>query len=183
MNSWQDHLNCISVRAASEQEVLDKITSAARLLGFEICAESLSARSNVLLHIAQAFGLSSSTTPHADPESGRRENTLLRIGRLFRRNGRLDQREIRESWFACVALLALAREITVRHPQERLSPLTEREREVLRRAAEGKTSAEISRLLSVSEHTVNFHIRNAVVKLDAPNKTCAVVRATRLGWL
>ena len=64
------------------------------------------------------------------------------------------------------------------HPQ-----LTAREIEVLKWTADGKTYADISTLLDVSENTVNFHVKNAVIKLQTTNKTAATVRAAMLGLL
>ncbi|GAB3353599.1 helix-turn-helix domain-containing protein [Lysobacter tyrosinilyticus] len=61
--------------------------------------------------------------------------------------------------------------------------LSAREVEVLRWTAEGKTASEISQIVNISERTVNFHINNAMMKLDAANKTAAVVRAVVLGLL
>ena len=61
--------------------------------------------------------------------------------------------------------------------------LSNRELAVLRWTAEGKTSSEISEIIHISERTVNFHIRNAVVKLNASNKTSATIRAAMLGLL
>ena len=63
------------------------------------------------------------------------------------------------------------------------SPLTDREIEVLRWTADGKTASEIADILNISERTANFHIANAITKLNAPNKTAAVVRAGMLGML
>lgn len=56
----------------------------------------------------------------------------------------------------------------------RLSP---RETEVMRWIACGKTSGDIARLLSISEDTVNAHVKNACLKLDAVNKTHATAIA------
>lgn len=61
--------------------------------------------------------------------------------------------------------------------------LTNREIEVLRWTADGKTSAETSEILSITERTVNFHIANAMAKLNSSSKTAAVVRAVALGLL
>lgn len=61
--------------------------------------------------------------------------------------------------------------------------LSIREKEVLRWAGDGKTSDQTSQILNISVSTVNFHLRNAMMKLDAPNKTAAVVRAVFLGLL
>jgi LuxR family transcriptional regulator, quorum-sensing system regulator BjaR1 len=59
--------------------------------------------------------------------------------------------------------------------------LTHREREVLIWSAQGKSSWEISVILGVSERTVNWFIANASRKLDAVNRTQAVVNAIRSG--
>lgn len=61
--------------------------------------------------------------------------------------------------------------------------LTNREMEVLRWTALGKTSDEIARILGISINTVNFHLKNAISKLRTVNKTAAVYRATILGLL
>ncbi|MBF0346636.1 MAG: LuxR family transcriptional regulator [Magnetococcales bacterium] len=55
--------------------------------------------------------------------------------------------------------------------------LTQREKECLRWAADGKTSWETGLILKISERTVIFHITNAQRKLMASNKIQAVARA------
>lgn len=61
--------------------------------------------------------------------------------------------------------------------------LSPREVEVLRWAGDGKTSGDIATILKISERTVNFHVNNAMTKLNATNKTAAVLKAAMLGWL
>ena len=61
--------------------------------------------------------------------------------------------------------------------------LTAREKEILRWTMEGKTAWAVAQILRVSEHTVNFHLRNAQQKLDASSKHQAVLRALALGLL
>lgn len=61
--------------------------------------------------------------------------------------------------------------------------LTPREREALAWAAAGKSSWDISVILGISERTTNKFIANAVRKLDAVNRTQAVVNAIRTGEL
>lgn len=61
--------------------------------------------------------------------------------------------------------------------------VTRHERRCLYWCAQGKTSWEISKIIGRSVPTVNFHINNAVRKLDATNRTEAVVRAFGLGML
>jgi DNA-binding CsgD family transcriptional regulator len=61
--------------------------------------------------------------------------------------------------------------------------LTLREQECLRWAADGKTSWEIAQLLRMSERTVNFHLNNAMLKLDVTNRSHAVAKATLQGLI
>ncbi len=61
--------------------------------------------------------------------------------------------------------------------------LTPREVEVLSLIREGHRNKQIAGLLSISETTVNFHIRNLVQKLGASDRTHAVTIATRRGLL
>lgn len=61
--------------------------------------------------------------------------------------------------------------------------LTPREAEVLALLAEGLTNRAIAQRLTISDHTVKFHVNAILTKLDAQSRTDAVVRATRLGVL
>jgi DNA-binding CsgD family transcriptional regulator len=58
--------------------------------------------------------------------------------------------------------------------------LTERERECLRWAAEGKTAWEIGTILGIAERTAVFHFNNVTTKLGASNKAQAIARAVAL---
>lgn len=61
--------------------------------------------------------------------------------------------------------------------------LSPREAEILRWTADGKSAQEIADILHVTKHTIEFHIKNATYKLQAVNKTSAVVKALVLGLL
>jgi DNA-binding CsgD family transcriptional regulator len=61
--------------------------------------------------------------------------------------------------------------------------LTRRETQVLQWSMVGKTSAEMGRIMALSENTVNFHIRNAMAKLDCSSRSQAVLKALSLGLL
>ncbi len=64
-----------------------------------------------------------------------------------------------------------------------LRELSNREREILRWSAAGKTADEIASILSISERTVTFHITSVLTKLNVVNKTQAVAKALLLGAL
>ena len=55
--------------------------------------------------------------------------------------------------------------------------LTDRERECLLWAAEGKTGGEIADILRISERTVIFHLQNAGQKMGTTNRQHAISRA------
>ena len=87
------------------------------------------------------------------------------------------------SWLAKTAHFGMARCLTSKLLPEAEVMLSNREIEILRWTAEGKTSSEVADILRIAERTVNFHINNAMVKLNANNKTAAVIRASVLGLL
>ena len=59
--------------------------------------------------------------------------------------------------------------------------LTEREVEILRWTAAGKTAWEIGNILNISERTVNFHVQNVMEKFGVHNKTHAAAKALGMG--
>src|SRR5262245_32441641 len=61
--------------------------------------------------------------------------------------------------------------------------LTPRELQVLRLIRDGSKNKQIADQLSISENTVNFHIKNIVQKLAANDRTHAVTIAVRRGLL
>ena len=61
--------------------------------------------------------------------------------------------------------------------------LTQRELDVLRLVAEGKTNAEIAQSLFVSVGTVKVHVERIINKLGVSDRTQAAVRGVELGYL
>jgi two-component system, NarL family, response regulator DesR len=62
-------------------------------------------------------------------------------------------------------------------------PLTDRERQVLRMAAEGKSSGDIASALNLSEGTVRNYLSEAISKVGAQNRIEAARIARERGWL
>ncbi|SCC66716.1 transcriptional regulator SdiA [Kosakonia oryziphila] len=93
-----------------------------------------------------------------------------------------DEIELRLQTLVQLSLLALTRleDQMVLTPEMRFS---KREREILKWTAEGKTSAEIAMILSISENTVNFHQKNMQKKFNAPNKTQIACYAAATGMI
>lgn len=61
------------------------------------------------------------------------------------------------------------------------SPLSERELEVLKLIAAGKSNRDIAGDLSISENTIKFHIKNILQKLSVVNRIEAVTYAMQHG--
>jgi LuxR family maltose regulon positive regulatory protein len=68
-------------------------------------------------------------------------------------------------------------------PQPLIEPLSERELEVLRLVAQGLTNNEISQRLVLALSTVKGHNLRIFGKLQAQNRSEAVMRARELGLL
>jgi DNA-binding NarL/FixJ family response regulator len=79
--------------------------------------------------------------------------------------------------------------VVVRHlaekepPEEPAHPLTDRELEVLRAAAQGLTNYDIAQQLTISVRTVEAHLTHVYNKLGVSSRTEAVVHAMRQGWI
>lgn len=67
--------------------------------------------------------------------------------------------------------------------KEHIKPLSAREIEVLNWVKHGKSSWEISKILGISESTVNFHITNTMQKLDAVSRPQIVAKAVLHGLI
>ncbi|HEY4355358.1 MAG TPA: response regulator transcription factor [Acidobacteriaceae bacterium] len=62
-------------------------------------------------------------------------------------------------------------------------PLSDRERQILQRAGDGRSSAEIAAELRLSEGTVRNYLSEAIAKLGAANRVDAARIARARGWL
>jgi two-component system response regulator DesR len=78
---------------------------------------------------------------------------------------------------------AIAPELALESWSGGQDPLTDRERQVLRLAGEGRTSAEIARQVHLSEGTVRNYLSEAISKLGAGNRIEAYRLARDAGWL
>ena len=64
-----------------------------------------------------------------------------------------------------------------------ITPLSKRQVEILKYVAEGYTNRVIASVLGISGHTVKNHLTSIQDKLEASDRTQAVVLAMRNGWL
>jgi two-component system response regulator DesR len=78
---------------------------------------------------------------------------------------------------------AIAPELALESWNSGSDPLTERERQVLRLAGEGRSSGEIARQVHLSEGTVRNYLSEAISKLGARNRVEAYRLARDAGWL
>ncbi len=69
----------------------------------------------------------------------------------------------------------------VRAPERSREPLTDREVEVLRLLALGKSNKEITQALNIGEQTVKSHVSHILEKLGVASRTQAALYAIRIG--
>ena len=62
-------------------------------------------------------------------------------------------------------------------------PVTDRQLEILRNVAHGRTNREIGERLGISERTVRNHMRAILKRLSSSDRTHAVVMAIGNGWI
>jgi DNA-binding NarL/FixJ family response regulator len=77
----------------------------------------------------------------------------------------------------------LMAQLTRQAPPPSVESLSERELEILTLAGRGFTNKAIGVQLSISNRTVQAHLARIFAKLQAANRTEAVMRAVSLGWL
>lgn len=82
-----------------------------------------------------------------------------------------------------IANYAFARMVKVDRMCKSKPKLTDRQSEVLKWAALGKTDWEIAAILDVSQHTVDKYMRQSKEALNAVNRTAAIVLAMRYGLI
>ncbi len=68
-------------------------------------------------------------------------------------------------------------------PERTQVVLTDREMQVMRYMAMAKSNIEMSDILRVSEHAVDFHVRNILQKFGVSNRLVAVLKAVSIGVL
>jgi DNA-binding NarL/FixJ family response regulator len=84
---------------------------------------------------------------------------------------------------ASLAELLVAMRSALVERTERASPLTERQRQVLRLLADGFDNAQIASSLGISRRTARAHVSSVLERLGAENRTQAAVIAVRRGYV
>jgi len=80
-------------------------------------------------------------------------------------------------------VLQLFQSFSLKDVETLMTPLSHREMEILKYVAEGNANKRIASALNISEQTIKNHITSIMRKLNANDRTHAVVLAIRGGWL
>jgi len=113
-------------------------------------------------------------------------NSVRGMLTVSRGREKLGEQELRAKWprllwLGQIAHHGLARQMLGHWRATAQAALSEREIEILRWVAEGFTNRQIAARLTITERTINFHLNNAMAKLEVRNRTAAAVRAVTLG--
>lgn len=95
----------------------------------------------------------------------------------------LEEKKLHLSWLAQTAHTSMEAHLLPELSAIQKIVLTDREIDILRMLAEGKTSEDIAGILQITKRTIDFHINNAVTKLGVENRTAATVLLAVLGLL
>ena len=79
--------------------------------------------------------------------------------------------------------LSEKQEKPVPDPVQPEAPLSERELDVLRQIAAGKSNKQVALALYISEQTVKNHLKHVFDKLNVGDRTSAALLAIRNGWI
>ena len=92
-----------------------------------------------------------------------------------------------DTWFSSPIVQVLMRKANLQaqigEKQNRPSPLSRREKEIMCYVAAGMSNQEIARELTIAERTVRHHVEQIMIKLSVPNRTKAVVVALKNDWI
>lgn len=132
---------------------------------------------------AKDFGLASGASFPVQGKNGEAAMLSLATSRGHR-HAKCDILETlgRSQLLACYLHEAIQRVVLTKEvlPLQKIR-LTDREKECLLWAAEGKTSWEIANIIHTSERTVTFHLQNVTRKMGVSTRQHAVARALSLG--
>lgn len=109
---------------------------------------------------------------------------LLSLGRSNEPLGRTELRR-KEPVLRCLvnAMHQALSEYVARTPLQFARGLTRQEVEMLRWAADGKSAPQTATITALSLNTVEWHLKNAALKLGAGSRAAAVARAVAIGAL
>lgn len=169
---------------SSNDPVLGHCTRHIVPIQWEDVAAEASLRGSQIMHEAAEFGLREGVSVPVHSPHGELGIFSMSLDRT-----RQSAREITTHSIPYAHLLsayvheAVKRVSDLSQPQLKQNTLSLREKECLRWAADGKTSWEIANVLNLSERTVNFHLKNAAVKLEVFSRQHAVVKAIMKGLI
>ena len=121
-------------------------------------------------------------------QSSRDANGIQGLLTVARSSEPLSDSELQDktpklSWLAKIVHSTMSQCLVPKFIPEVEVKLSRREVEILGWTAEGKTSSEVADIINISERTVNFHVNSAMLKLNAPSKCTATIRAAVLELL
>ena len=96
-----------------------------------------------------------------------------------------NEKTLKEEYFKSIVRVQYMYDAFKRCKKSKVNKIafTKREIECLKWATEGKTSWEISQILTITDRTVNYHIANCIRKTNSSNRQQAIAKFCAMGIL
>jgi DNA-binding CsgD family transcriptional regulator len=178
-------LSWVDTYISEQLDRIDPVVAEHRLhFGFQYWSDSYEKHPEARQFImsASAYGLKTGYSYGLKTESGNGASLFSFGGRSMERSFRtcrILRRIVPHLHQALVRIVTPLDHL----PQVTYAKLSPREKEVLRWVKEGKTTCQISSVLSISERTVKFHVRNTLRKVRASTRAQAVAVSLEKGLI
>ncbi|MBE0365398.1 LuxR family transcriptional regulator [Pseudoalteromonas ulvae UL12] len=96
-----------------------------------------------------------------------------------------DEKTLKDEYFKSIVRVQYMYDAFKRSKKGKANEIkfTKREIECLKWATEGKTSWEISQILTITDRTVNYHIANCIRKTNSTNRQQAIAKFCAMGFV
>jgi DNA-binding CsgD family transcriptional regulator len=153
----------------------------------KISVDELSKKQRKLLDDASAMGLTEGLTIPLQSRAGETASMSLIPGKMTAEElhspGLINMVHLMAEYVHGHAARVVIEEALTNSSKRRRSLLSPREAEALTWVARGKSTWEVARILDLSEKSVEFYLDSCKHKLQATNRTQAVVKAIVLGLI
>lgn len=159
------------------------IITSRRLMRPLVWSEKIFAQTSKLWNEAHDYGLKFGCAQYVIDCYGNHGMLTLARGHELISSGELREKSERIHWLAAITHERHSLIHGLSQEMPNIPNLSSREIEILRWSADGKIASDIAIILGISPNTVEFHLKNSMLKLNSSNKVSAIAKAITYGIL